>query len=588
MNPSRLLLTGAVLAIALPALAQDRPQTGPERVQGNAAAPESATRAPTTDATATASPGEAQGAGDSQTAELEQPPGFAPPVELPDHARRDPARVGRLDPVALGLGAVPWRGASGAFLSSLMQRMDTPIASRWAHIALRNLLLARAPTPRNVNPVDWTAERAFLLLRLGEADAARMLVSGVDVDRFTPAMFQVAVQSALANADPSGLCPLQRGISDVEPRIFPLVEAMCAALTGEPESAASQIEAARRRGRLSAIDLALADKVVGAAANTGRAVTVEWEPVERLNAWRFGLATATGMTFPERLIDAAPVQLRAWQARAPLIAPQDRLESAEIAAGLGVFSSQAMIDLHSLIYESTGPDEIPATDAWQLRQAFVGEDQDARLAAMRRLWSAAEGRLEREATRAMLGRAASRIDPAPELEADAPNLIASMLAAGLDREAARWARVVNQMDGADGDAAWAMLALAAPDGTPIDLTGGRISGFVARDDSRGRKRGALLVAGLAGLGRLAPDAAGRLNGRFGLRLDRRTRWTRMIDAAAALGQSGTVLVLTGTGMQTAAFEALPPSHLFHAVSGLNRTGQDFTARMIAAEALSRT
>jgi hypothetical protein len=33
---------------------------------------------------------------------------------------------------------------------------------------------------------------------------------------------------------------------------------------------------------------------------------------------------------------------------------------------------------------------------------------------------------------------------------------------------------------------------------------------------------------------------------------------------------------------------VPPSHLYHAVAALSRTGQGFTARMIAAEALSRT
>ena len=51
--------------------------------------------------------------------------------------------------------------------------METPIASRWAHIALRNALLARAAAPRNINPVDWAAERAWLLIRMGEADAGR-------------------------------------------------------------------------------------------------------------------------------------------------------------------------------------------------------------------------------------------------------------------------------------------------------------------------------------------------------------------------------------------------------------------------------
>jgi len=201
MRASRLLAAAAAIAFALPALAQD------------AAAP-SATVPPTapstTPAPATAQTPPPDTVGESETGVVEldtdqsaKPP--PPPIEYPAHSRRGSRVVGRLDPTALGLGAAPFRGASGAFLASLMRRMDTPIASRWAHIGLRNLLLARVQAPRNVNPVDWAAERSWLLLRLGEADSARMIVSGVDVDRFTPRMFQVGVQSALASGDPAGL-----------------------------------------------------------------------------------------------------------------------------------------------------------------------------------------------------------------------------------------------------------------------------------------------------------------------------------------------------------------------------------------------
>jgi hypothetical protein len=488
----------------------------------------------------------------------------------------------------LGLGDYPWRGASGAFLAGLMRRMDTPIASRWAHIALRNALLARAYAPRNVDPVDWAAERAWLLLRMGEADAGRMIVSNVDADRFTPRMFQVGVQSALANADPAALCPLQEGIEKTDRNILQLVDAMCAAMAGEPETAAAQVDSARRRGRMSGIDLELAEKVVGAGGNTNRAVDIKWEPVDRLDTWRFGLATATGMTFPGRLINAAPPQLRAWQASAPIIAPTDRLASARIAAGLGVFSSQSLIDLHSTIYESTGPDDLPGTDAWQLRLAFVGKDLETRLAAMRRLWGGSQDYLQLEAARAMLGRAAAMVEPSADLESDAPNLVASMLAAGYDRDAARWASAAGQMDDQYADQVWAMLALGAPDGVGVDVSVGRINAFVDRDESEGKKRSALLVAGLAGLGRIDQATAQRLSNRFGLRIGHRSIWTRMIDRAAAFDQSGTVLVLTGTGFQSPTFGGIPPAHLFHSIAGLKRTGQDYTARMIAAEALART
>jgi len=588
------MVSVVLVLLALPALAQDRAQPATPTPAPSPSTTPSASPAPATTSAGASQSTRASGVpGESQTelvelseAELPEAPR---PVELPDHARRDPWVVGRLDPVAFGLGYNPWGTASGAFLSGLMRRTDAPIASRWAHIALRNALISKARAPRNVNPVDWTAERAWLLLRMGEADASRMLVSGVDVDQFTPKMFQVAVQSALANADPSGLCPLQAGLRKVEPRVVPLVDAMCASLSGEPESAAAQIDAARRRGRVGGIDLILAQKVVGAGADTGQAATVEWEPVDRLTSWRFGLATATGMSPPERLLKAAAPRVRAWQARSPMLSPQQRLESARIAASLGVFSSQALVDLYAMIYDATDPDQLSETDAWQLRLAFVGKDRDARMAAIRRLWKIGDNDpMQREASRAMTARAATRIAPDPDLQEDAPALIASMLAAGYDREAARWNLAVRRMDDGFADQSWAMLALAAPETAGLDLSFGRINSFISRDQSRGKKRSALLVAGLAGLGRLDARSADRLNRRHGLAIGHRTRWTKMLDSSAALGQSGSVLVLAGTGFQAASLEQLPSAHLYHVVAALNRTGQGYIARMVAAEALART
>jgi hypothetical protein len=580
----RVLLVGAA-AIAIPAIAQvqNAIPAAPAPSQ-NAAAP-AATAQPSPQPQ---SPRAQPATGTNPEAESQQIVQSAPAVEYPGFARRDPFTAGALDPVQIGLGAEPWGQANGVFLSSLMRHMDTPIASRWAHIALRNALLAGAHSPRAVNPVDWAAERAWLLLRMGEADAARMLISDVDTDRFTPKMVQVAVQSALANSDPLGLCPLTNGMRKAEPRIVQLVEAICSGLNGEPETAAAQVDNARRRGSIGGIDLALAQKVVGATSETGTAATIEWEPVEGLTAWRYGLSTATALSPPKRLLDSASPQLRAWYARAPMIPFQDRIQSALIAAGLGVFSSQALTDFYSSVYDSTDPNDLSGTDAWQLRLAFAGKDQDTRLSAMRHLWGLSNDRLQHEGLRSLLARAAARIDPDPELQSDAPELIASMLAAGMDREAARWANAIRQMDDEYADRAWAMLALGAPDGAPIDLSVGRINAYIGRDKSKGRKRSALLVAGLAALGRLDNGAASRLNGRYHLHIERSSRLTQMIDAAARRHQPGTVLIMAGTGLQVATFDDVPSAHLFHIIMGLRNSGQEFAGRMIAAEALART
>lgn len=584
-----LIAASAALAITLPVLAQDQPESLlPPGFEEPVASP---TPSPAQNVMANVTGGVESAVElvpmDEALAELlvqELPP----PIELPDFARRDPSLVGPLPPSDTGFAAGSWGGASGKFLSVLMRRTDVPLASRWAHILLRNALLTEIAAPVDVHPADWAAERAWLLLRMGEADGARMIVSGLDVDDFTPKMYQVAMQSALANADPSALCPLEDGLERVERAVLPLVKAMCASLSGAGEEAAADIEAARRRGRIGGIDLALADKVVGAGADTSRAATIEWQAVDDLTAWRFGLATSTGMIPPQSLIDNASPQVRAWQARAPILGAEARLESARIATGLGVFSSQALMDLYAAVYDATDPSDLGQSDAWQVRLAMVGKDRDTRLGAMRSLWSSAREGLQAEATRALLARAASRVDPDPDLEADAPNLIASMLAAGYDTQATRWAGAIRGMDDDHADRSWAMLALGAPRVTGIDLSYGRINAFIGRDSSLRRQRSALLVAGLAGLGRIDARTAGRLNSRHDLGIGRRTNWSNMIDAASQRRQAATVAVLAGVGMQATNFASVPAMHVFHAVTALRRNGQEFAARMIAAEALART
>ena len=595
--PSKLLLTAAavVAVFAIPALAQNKPESilppgfgdpAPATAQSPTPSPKPSPEAQPAESGAVVETGlsglTASEAADAMVVEV------APPIELPSTARRDPTMVGPLPAVQTGFGDNPWGRSSGKFLSVLMRRTDTPLASRWGHILLRNALLTNARAPGDVNPADWVAERAWLLVRMGEADGARLLVSGIDVEDFTPKMYQIAAQSALATADPSALCALEDGLAKVERNVAPLVRAMCASLSGNSAIAAADVEAARRRGRYDPIDLALADKVVGAGADTARAVTIEWKPVKRLNAWRFGLATATGMAPPVALIGAARPQLRAWQARAPMLSAEQRLASARIATGLGVFSSQALIDLYAQVYDLTDASDLGQTDAWQVRLAVAGKKQDDKIGAIRKLLDAAKGSTEREATRALLARAAERIVPDAKLQEIAPELIASLLAGGFDREAARWASVIDDMDDQYADRCWAMLALGAPTTQGIDLGGSRVGSFIKNDDSKGRQRSALLVAGLAGLGRISTSAAGQLSQRYGLGLGGKSVWTQYIDGASVRHQAGTVALLAAVGMQAPGMESVPGFHLYHLTTALNRNGQAFAARMIAAEALSRT
>lgn len=509
------------------------------------------------------------------------------PIELPEASRRQVEVVGVLDAGNWGLGSDAFAGASGRFMSTLMRRIDAPLPSRWASILLRRALLSRTPAPRNVNPVDWVAERAWLLLRMGEADAARMLVQAIDVDRFTPKMYQVAVQTGLATADPAAICPLVSGGRELSNEaVWDLAEAMCAALEGDAGRASALIDQARRRGRARGIDLTLAEKVVGAGTDTRRAVTVEWEGVEKLSAWRFGLASATGLEIPAALMNGGGRHIRAWQARAPMIPIEQRLDAADTAASLGVFSSASLVEMYSLIHDTTDPSDLAESVGGRLRQAYIARDPARRMEAIRDLWDDARTSQARDARLILTATAAARIEPSKAFEEDAANLIASMLSAGYDAHAARWSGVVAGLDGPAGDRAWSLLVLSSPR-LRGRVNGTRIEAFRNRDKTEEKQKSKLLVAALAGLGRIDPAVASRLARGMDLQLGRQNAWTRAIDLAASGGRRGPVVLLAAAGLQTGAWEGVPPVHLFHILRALREVGFDYEARLIAAEAMAR-
>jgi hypothetical protein len=498
-----------------------------------------------------------------------------PPIEIPEESRRPTNPVGPLRAGNWGLGLDAFGNANGRFLSGLMGRLNAPLPSRWTSILLRRALLSEASAPPQVNEVDWVAERAWLLLRMGEADSARMLVQAVDVDRFTPRMFSVAVQAALATADPAALCPLVgpgRKVSD-QP-VWPLADAMCASLEGDAARASQLIEQARRRSGTS-IDTLLTQKVIGAGTNTRGAVTIEWEGVDELNSWRFGLASATGLEIPGALMNRAGSAVWAWQARAPMIPLEQRIPAAERAAALGVFSNASLVEMHSLLLDRTDPSEIEESIGGRLRKAYVGGSVENRVDAMRDLWGGEGG--DRYGRFILTAGAAARIPASAERGNRTDDLLGSMMSGGFDRLAAGWGPVADGLDGDDGHRAWSILAVGAPRQV-VDLSAGRIEDFT---DSAGGHRGRMLVAALAGLGRLDDPLP------YGVSPAPRSRWANIISAAARAGQPGTVALLAGVGMQTPSWRGVPPEHLYHIVRALKEVGLEYEARMIAAEAMTR-
>ncbi|MES2753168.1 MAG: hypothetical protein V4659_00735 [Pseudomonadota bacterium] len=493
--------------------------------------------------------------------------------ELPDYARRSLARVGATG--AEGLPPDAFGRADGRFLETLMRRIDAPVASRWLSIALRRTLVSAVDTPANVNGADFAAERAWLLVRMGEAVAARAVVQGVDPDQATPKLMQLAMQAALATGDPAAMCPFaDKGLSKTGERGWALARAMCFGMAGEPAQAGAAVSAARRRGLARGIDLALAEKVVGAGAQGRRAVTIEWPGVDRLSAWRFGLAAATGVAIPDDLFATAGPQVRYWHALAPIYPAVARAGDAELAAGQGILSNLALVDLYGAIDDDEDSASAGSGIARDLRTAYVAGTAAERLTALKGLWGEPRAGNARYGRLVLTARAAARIRPSDAPE-DADALIASILTAGLDRNAQRWAgQVANGSDG------WAMLLLSDP--------AGRALAYGDADDFKGGGHKAqLFMAALAGLGRFSPEDMTRAADGYDLDLSRTDVWTRAIDTAARANQPGTVILLCAAGMQTGDWRGVRPDVLYRMLAALRATGLDGYARMMAAEAVAR-
>ena len=508
--------------------------------------------------------------------------------DLPSGRHRSTAQVGILSAGDGDMGASAFGRQNGKYLSYLMRKTPAPVASRWASILLRRALLSKVDTPHGVVGADWVAERAWLLLRMGEADSARMLVQSVDVDQYTPKMFQVAMQAALANADPAGMCAMaEPGSERSKEPAWAFAKAICSALSGDSAEASSQIDLAKARSS-SGIDGLLAEKVVGAGINTRRAVVIQWDDVPVLTAWRFGLANATAVDIPDRLLSGASPRLNAWRARAPLIAADKRVRDAEIAAALGVFSSSALVDFYGQVADVTDASAISGTPQDYLRKAYDETDPSDRVDAMRTLWNEQSlESLDRYARLIVTARAVGRLKPDASLSGNFGSLIASMMSAGLDVQASEWARIVGDSSDADSLMAWGLLSVGAPGGV-VDWSSSRIESFQNKVGGDNGLKGKFLFAGMAGLGRLGPADVSAMARSLEIPIAREDAWTRALARAVSAREPGTVALLCALGLSGPDWSAVSPEHLYHVVSALNSVGFGPEARMIAAEALTRS
>ena len=508
--------------------------------------------------------------------------GLTPTDDIPPGARRAMKRIGLLDE---GEGGLPFWNLGKQDASLVRAGLDGNsgrLVSRWGHILLRRALASRLDAPEGMNPADFAAARAGLLVRMGEPSAARAVVQDVDTANYSPALVQAALDAYTGTADFTGICPvvaLKGTLRKDKP--WQVIQAMCDAFSGEGSRSMASLDRLTYYGAMPRVDMLLAQKYAGAAGKARRAVTIEWDKVKDMTPWRYSLAMSVGVEPPAALIKDAGLQYRFMAATAPVASLDQRAAAADAAGAAGILSSAAMIDLYGQIFEEDDSSGEWAVRARSLRDAYVAADATDRLAAMQSLWGDQGSDAARTYSRQVLTAFAAAWLPVDKAHADdAGLLIASMLSAGLDANALRWQTVLET-----GTLGWGLLALAAPDGAAVDR--GAISDFNEADSSADARKTRFLIAGLAGLGRLSPTTASDLAGQYGFRLDYASRWSRAIDLAAQYRNPALVALLAGLGMQGESWDAMTPRNLYHIVSALNRVGLSAEARMIAAEAVAR-
>lgn len=522
------------------------------------------------------------------TEELDQLLGLAPKSDIPLGAQRALTRVGVLAVDEGGLPPAALANQSDKLVRAVLNGTQGPMVSRWGHILLRRALASRLAAPLGMDPIEFAALRVGVLNRMGEYALARAVVQDIDTANWSPALTQEALTAYLASGDITGACPAVRlqGSQRTDGE-WQMWQAICNAYAGETAVAATQLDRALFRGVAPRVDVLLARRLAGAAGRGQRGVQIEWNGVDDLDPWRFGLANAVGEPIPEGVLgNALKAEGGAYYARAgallPMLTAAQRAAFAGRAAREGIMSADAMVDLYSEVYLDSAATGEPQANAATLREAYLATDPAARIAAMQRLWAAGatlDGG-DGYGARVLTAYAAARIPVNQSHAGAAGDLIGAMLAAGLDRNAGRWSNVVEE-----GSLGWALIALAAPNGEGVGQ--GAVDSFVSDDNSPEQRKSAFLVAGLAGLGRLSESDANAVAGDLGVNISRQTRWSRAIADAANVGNPALVVLLAGLGMQGTSWEQMTPLHLYHITSALTRVGLTAEARMIAAEAVAR-
>ena len=481
---------------------------------------------------------------------------------------------------AVGLGEGLWKASRGEVATRLMRAMPAQSASRYAHILLRRALLTRAEPPAGAAAAGFVSARAHLLLRMGEAESARMVMGMFPQSAYTRQSYAVAVQAHLAALDLPGACPLARKAivfsQDVQ---WPLLSGVCSALDGDEGGAALGLDIARQEGEVNDFDLGLAEQMVTALSGGGRGGEIDWPANGRFTTYRVAGVYSSGQRFPAGALLRASPAVQGWLARNAAVDSDSRWPLAWAATADGVMSGSEFASLWAL----RGARMDPRTRAYRPeglyeRCATLPKLAD-RQAACRSLLAKGSSEKGRAALLALLATPAVHWPLRADQAGFAPTLVRGLVMGGNPAAARRWWPLMAKASPKDRSAVWGLLAVALG-GPGLEITPDRVDDWVDAQSGEGKRR--RIAIGRAAFMALGAGISAPFGSGLGSAPDT-VVYQRLADAARR-GARGEVVMFSHLAL-SGGWGSIEPSGLLAVLRALRSVGLVAEARMIAAEAI---
>ena len=435
--------------------------------------------------------------------------------------------IGTLEEGA-GLGTDVWQGAAVGEVEQMLRTLPLPMPDRSMASLLQRLLLTRAPFGEAAAAEADTSAglRAAALVRLGDVEGAKSLISAMQEGSATPERVRAELDALLVERETERACEAARVA--VETAFEPYAQRVmvfCQIVAGEKDRASVGLDLVRESAEADdPLFIRLAETLLGFGSPPG-------EPPERLSPLHLRMWEATGEPIPAEAWRASDPSI--WRAiaaspDAPLV---QRIEAAEAAVGAAALPSEALASLYRLLEAAPGErDRVAAEepDDWTGRErALLFQDaaesgsQPERAAALERLFELAQARGGYEAVVFAAAPLLGQLDPGARLTFFAAHAARAYLLLHDLPSANEWAalaqreREINPYAARDAVELEPLLALAGAN------EGGRWNeaSFATwwqrrqeSDPEKGSENAALLADLLEALGEPAPSSAGMVVG----------------------------------------------------------------------------